>query len=281
LQNLEKIDLSWTTQLLNLPKEIGDLSSLNKLHLYGSNITSLPCSVGRLQNLEEIDLSYTRQLLNLPEEIGDLSSLNKLHLYGSNITSLPCSIGKLQNLEEIDLSRTEQLLNLPEEIGDLSSLKKLNLSRSQITSLPCSIGRLQNLKVIGLICTSRLVHVPREIGSLRNLEELRLLEDQVLSNWDIILYLVKHLPLLYDLGYNHNACRYELACNRARARIKTGFETAGEAVSVPPKLWPHLLNNATGAFNLYDFSVKKPDAIYQLLDMIERDSFIRLLINRK
>jgi hypothetical protein len=106
LKNLEDLDLSLTSNLSELPLEIGDLSSLKKLDLSGSKLTSLPSSIGRLQNLEHLRLRQTKHMSNLPEEIGDLSSLNSLHLTGSYITSLPSSIGRLQNLKNLDLDRT-------------------------------------------------------------------------------------------------------------------------------------------------------------------------------
>ena len=139
LQALQNLDLSLSSQLRNLPKEIGNFNHLIRLNLCDSLIESLPPSIGKLQNLKLLRLWHTKQLTCLPEEIGDLGSLVNLDLGFSGITSLPPSIGRLQSLQELDLRETEQLTSLPEEIGNLGSLILLELSGSGVTTLPPSI----------------------------------------------------------------------------------------------------------------------------------------------
>jgi hypothetical protein len=101
---------------------IGKAKNLKHLDTNGSEISSLPSSIGELQNLKELRLDYTRDLSGLPEEIGNLTNLIKLNLDGSSISSIPRSIGKLRNLKELHLDYTDNLSGLPEEIGDLTSL---------------------------------------------------------------------------------------------------------------------------------------------------------------
>jgi hypothetical protein len=248
--------------LKNLPEEIGNLSSLNKLNLRHSDITSLPTYIGKLQNLKEIDLSRTGKLKNLPEEIGNLSNLNKFELCFSKIRSLPTSIGKLQNLKEIDLSGTSQLENLPEEFGNLSSLNKLNLRSSKIRSLPTSMYRLHNL---------RAVCPPENTGN------------------DILKILVENLPLLGSFGPRTvHSFGYTLACNRAKSRMRLG-DTMLTLIS-----WPFVLQYARQLFSSNgraepffredsdswqeDFEIPNPDAIFHLI-FLGRESFIRLIAN--
>jgi len=252
LHNLKELCLHNTNKLLELPEEIGDLTSLITLNLQHSGITSLPPSIGRLQNLEELNLCDTNNLLRLPEEIGDLASLNRLLLRRSGITSLPPSIGRLQNLKDLSVSQTENLLQLPEEIGDLASLITLSISGSGITSLPPSIGRLQNLEDLNLRYTENLLELPEEIGDLASLSSLRL-----------------------HSRHQEKKLFFALACSGARSKI----------IRTKPKLWPRMLYYATRPFRQFyrdpgtDYIVEKPDAIYQLL-VDGRESFIGLLFNR-
>jgi len=305
LQNLTILDLSFSSLLSNLPEEIGDLASLEELHLrFSSGLTSLPPSIGRLQNLRYLDLNGTNSLLKLPEEIGDLANLDTLKLHGSAITLLPPSIGQSQNLKHLGLSQTENLLQLPEEIGELASLEELDLHSSGITSLPTSIGRLQNLKDLNLSWIESLLELPEEIGDLASLNKLNLNNSLITS----LPPSIGRLQNLYDLDLSHtsfllpkeigelvsltnlnlysiceedergeNKIFFALACNGARSRTRS--------IRTVPKLWPRMLNNATRAFSGFHrspyktYSVQKPDAIYQLL-IIGRESFIRLIGNR-
>jgi len=276
------------------------------LYLEGSKITTLPPSIGRLEDLQYLDLSATEKLVNLPEEIGDLANLNKLDLQRSGITSLPPSIGRLKNLQVLNLSSAKELVNLPEEIGNLTSLCSLSLYGSNITSLPPSIGRLKNLQVLNLMCTEELVNLPEEIGDLTSLTNLNLLYSNITSLpssigrlrnlKDLIVRIRSKFPII-----TKTLC-YEMSCHKARLRI--GLGTVHEdSVSMPSKLWPLVLHNATRAFdnsydiyniprigrlrdaqgpfdNGYDTSdLKQPDYIHQLL-MDGRESFLQVLLNR-
>jgi hypothetical protein len=85
-----------------LPEEIGNLSNLKSLYLYGSMITSLPSSIGRLQNLELLDLHNTDNLSELPEEIGDLTRLRDFDLKESAVTSFPLTFRRFTGLRRVD-----------------------------------------------------------------------------------------------------------------------------------------------------------------------------------
>ena len=59
-------------KLASLPSEIGQLTSLQNLHLYGKD-----------------------QLTSVPAEIGQLTSLRALHLWNNRLTSEPAAIREL------------------------------------------------------------------------------------------------------------------------------------------------------------------------------------------
>jgi Leucine-rich repeat (LRR) protein len=295
---------------------IGKAKNLKHLDTNGSEISSLPSSIGELQNLKELRLDYTRDLSGLPEEIGNLTNLIKLNLNGSSISSIPRSIGKLRNLKELLLDYTDNLSGLPEEIGNLTNLIELNLNGSSISSIPRSIGKLRNLKELLLDYTDNLSGLPEEIGNLTNLIELNLdgssissiprsigklrnLKELHLDYTDNLSGLpeeIGDLTSLVDYQWSDrygskkpfsNRILYRLACGRARWR--TGFGIA-QRVRMPPKLFPLILNSAMRAFRGYpsekygyqypDFAMDPPDAIHHLL-VFGREELVGILYNRQ
>ena len=92
LHNLQQLYLRWTSQLTQLPDEIGNLGNLVILRLVDSGVESLPSSIGQLQALRALDLRGTRHLVQLPDEIGNLGKLVALRLEGSRVESPPSLI---------------------------------------------------------------------------------------------------------------------------------------------------------------------------------------------
>jgi Leucine-rich repeat (LRR) protein len=134
--------------LTEVPPEIGRLSNLQELYLYGNQLSSLPPEIGNLSSLQELYL-YDNQLSSLPPEIGNLSSLQELHLYNNQLSSLPAEIGNLDKLELLFLN-FNQLSSLPTEFGDLANLQALLLNNNQLSSLPTEFGNLTNLCFLDL-----------------------------------------------------------------------------------------------------------------------------------
>ena len=119
----------------SIPQWIGDFVLLEELHLSGTDISSLPPSIGSLKALKQLDLRGTKNLMSLPEEIGGLTNLTELHLTHSSIRTLPSTIGGLQMLEKLYLDYTKNLMSLPEEIVCLENLDVLNLGGSNLSSV--------------------------------------------------------------------------------------------------------------------------------------------------
>ncbi|MEM9503708.1 MAG: leucine-rich repeat domain-containing protein [Cyanobacteria bacterium P01_E01_bin.43] len=89
-------------ELTELPPEIGQLTSLQTLHLVYNQLSRLPPEIGQLTNLKSLSLG-SNQLSRLPPEIGQLTSLKSLDLFGNQLSHLPTAIRQLIKLEELDL----------------------------------------------------------------------------------------------------------------------------------------------------------------------------------
>jgi leucine-rich repeat protein SHOC2 len=124
-----------------VPAEIGQLTSLDVLSLYGNRLTSVPAEIGQLTSLERLNLEYN-QLTSVPAEIGQLTSLQCLYLNDNQLTSVPAEIGQLTSLMKLHLDQNK-LTSVPAEIGQLTELKELNLCGNLLTSVPDAIRELR------------------------------------------------------------------------------------------------------------------------------------------
>jgi leucine-rich repeat protein SHOC2 len=179
----KRIDLSLIRDAIGdrfdlISDDIGNLSHLTKLSLYGNQLTTLPESLGSLCNLTDLDL-HDNYLSSLPESIGNIFNLTKLDLSNNELTSLPESIGNLMNLTELIL-HGNKLSRLPESFTSLTNLKILNISRNQLNEIPENIGDLSNLTELYLH-DNIFANLPINIGNLSNLIELELSGNQIIS----------------------------------------------------------------------------------------------------
>jgi hypothetical protein len=162
-----------------LPAEIGDLTNLTELYLYGNGITSLPSQIGTLSALEQLNLGHAwlggNNLTTLPSTIGDLESLWNLSLCDNQLTSLPSSFWNLTELWYLYLS-DNQLDTLSSGIGNFPHLRHLSLYNNQLTTLPGEIGTLNNLAQLSL-SGNQLTSMPTEIGNLTALTSLTLFDN--------------------------------------------------------------------------------------------------------
>ncbi|THG05590.1 hypothetical protein TEA_011699 [Camellia sinensis var. sinensis] len=161
----------------SIPQEIGLLNSLNELALSNNNLTgSIPSSIGNLGNLTFLYLYNNPLSGSIPQEIGMLRSLVDLDLAMNNLTgSIPASIGNLSQLTTLHLFRNQLSGSIPQEVGMLRSLVDLQLSNNNFTgSIPTSIGNLGQLTVLHLFHNLLSGSIPQEVGMLRSLIDLEL-----------------------------------------------------------------------------------------------------------
>ena len=91
--SLKYLDLSYN-KIIEIPKEIGQLTSLKKLYLTNNKIIEIPKEIGLLISLNYLILLYNKIVI-IPEEIGQLTSLKYLNLKYNYIKE----IAKLNNCE--------------------------------------------------------------------------------------------------------------------------------------------------------------------------------------
>src|ERR1700678_1829613 len=115
-------------QLQTVPKELGQLASLQILYLNNNQLQTIPKELGHSASLQELSL-YHNQLQTIPKELGQLASLRRLDLGNNQLQTIPKELGQLASLQELDLSNN-QLQTISKELGQLASLRYFRLDNN-------------------------------------------------------------------------------------------------------------------------------------------------------
>ena len=150
LMSLKILILSGCSKIDELPENLENLKSLERLDVSGTAIKELPPSISLLKNLTGLCLHGCEGIS--PNSSNKLISCQQRSLYP--MVTLEHSLLGLCSLTGLDLCFCN-LQSIPDEIGCLSSLLRLNLSGNNFICLPKSMIQLSNLKDLGLnFCTS-------------------------------------------------------------------------------------------------------------------------------
>lgn len=133
LSNLRTLTLL-EEDLISLPEEIREITSLASLNLQGNPLEGFQGSILALTNLTTLNLDHTG-LYSMPEGIGSLTRLRSLHLAGNHLTTLPETLGSLTQLETLHLE-DNRLTTLPRSIIQLTRLTSLVVYRNALMDIP-------------------------------------------------------------------------------------------------------------------------------------------------
>ncbi|GJY86240.1 disease resistance TIR-NBS-LRR class family protein [Tanacetum coccineum] len=211
LQCLKKLTLD--CNILEFPKDLGQLECLEELCLNSTKIKHLPDSICVLKLLKSLEVNNGDLLEKLPEDLGQLECLEKLFVSSKKIEYLPDSICMLKRLKSLDVTDCCRLGKLPGDIGQLECLERLYLSSTKINHLPDGICMLEHLKYLNLFDCALLEKLPEDLGRLECLEHL-----------DITYTGISHLP-------------------------QSIFGLKGLVIDAPPEL----LNLFRKAYSMYEF----------------------------
>jgi Leucine-rich repeat (LRR) protein len=106
--HVSEIDLGWNGYSNNLtgsiPSELGNLSNLRALSLWGNSLTgSIPSELGNLSYLWHLNLGGNSLTGSIPSELGNLSNLNRLYLDSNQLCGeIPVELKNLSNIPSPD-----------------------------------------------------------------------------------------------------------------------------------------------------------------------------------
>ncbi len=128
-----------------LPKEIGNLSYLSKLNLWGNQLSGeIPASIGNLEQLEILYLPNNQFTGNIPPEICELENLSQLYLHYNQLSGdISNRFKNLKSLQLLELHNNQLTGSIPAALADLPELRNLELQNNLLSS--CYPMALQNL----------------------------------------------------------------------------------------------------------------------------------------
>ena len=165
-----------------IPTELGSLSKLQVLYLWGNQLTGpIPSELSSLANLEELSLSQNQLSGAIPTELGGLANLEKLVLSQNQLSgAISTELGSLSKLQVLYLWGNQLTGPIPASLGGLANLEQLSLSQNQLSgAIPTELGGLAKLQVLYLWGNQLTGPIPAELGSLTDLEELFLSGNQL------------------------------------------------------------------------------------------------------
>ena len=125
-----------------IPAELGSLSNLTKLYLFGNSLSGeIPPELGSLSNLQSLWLDYNGLSGEIPAELGSLSNLVYLDINNNGLSGeIPAELGSLSNLLRLSLGGNSLSGCVPSSLED-----QLNFDVSYLGDLPfCRSSTRQN-----------------------------------------------------------------------------------------------------------------------------------------
>ncbi|WCJ28599.1 Disease resistance protein (TIR-NBS-LRR class) family [Euphorbia peplus] len=222
--NLEKMDFTGCTSLMEVPSSIQYLDKLGVLELSGcKSLRSFPSNIF-LRSLRKLSVSRCSNLKIFPEISWNVK---ELYINGTAIEEVPSSIRNFSKLVTLNMEKCSRIESLPDSICELKSLRNIYLGGSGIKELPLSIENMSGLELLylrqckNLVCLpdgicnlkslcnlalygcSKLDKLPADIGNLKGLFELEVHETAIVQLPDSIV----HLNGLAELSFSVRKCQ--------------------------------------------------------------------------
>ncbi|KAK3423740.1 hypothetical protein EUGRSUZ_H00941 [Eucalyptus grandis] len=214
LSHLMYMDLSINSLSGYIPPQIGNLTKLALLYLYGNQLSGhIPDEIGNLHTMFDLELSTNQLIGPIPSCLGNLTNLRSLFLRENHLSSsIPESLGDLVNLVVLQLDTNQLNGSLPKNLCQGGSLQNFTLSHNNLTgSIPISLRN----------CTS--------------LVRVRLEENQLTGN---ISKTFGVYPKLYFIDMSFNKFFGEISTNWGSCMCLTHLRIAGNNITgnLPPEI---------------------------------------------
>ncbi|CAL5434949.1 unnamed protein product [Camellia sinensis] len=221
---------------IKCPRAIGNLISLRFLSIRGSNIQSLPSSIGNLGFLQTLDLRVRRwcNILRIPNVLWRLKQLRHLYLpYGIELSGISKlrfdGLSKLEtlknfNAKDCDVRCLSKLTNLRKFSGDVAPKDLVVMLKSPILNNSNCLLQYSSFEINGDFRTGEEQSLLRQLLGCHHLRQLILLgslnlnkfPDQFPPNLTLLILgqtkleedpmpTLEKLPNLRTLDFNYNS----------------------------------------------------------------------------
>lgn len=128
-----------------IPPELGQLSALQSLHLYGNELTGrIPEELSRLGNLTILDLGGNRLTGEIPPQLGEIATLTWMDVSFNDLSGpIPDELSNLERLEWLVISGNELTGPITGKLDDLVRLEYLSIYETSLTG--CLPNRLKDV----------------------------------------------------------------------------------------------------------------------------------------
>ena len=203
------LEVSWNGLNGPIPSELGNLTFLSSLYLYGNQLSGeIPSEIGNLSNLRYLELNHNQLSGQIPSELGNLSKLEALSLQSNRLSGVvPAELSQLSALKRLWLSSNQLTGTIPAKLGNLTNLEVLGLSGNQLTgTLPSELTSLSELEWLFLSGNQLTGTIPAELGTLTNLTRLYLSGNHLTGTIPAELGNLTNLTHLYLAGNQLSGC---------------------------------------------------------------------------
>lgn len=240
-----------------MPSELALMTDISFLNTFGNSLTSIPTEIGLMTSLTTLWVSDNSFKGQIPSTIGLLTSLTKLVLAENSFTGpVPNAIGQLTGLDELFLERNFLSGSIPTQLFLLQKLSLLWLYENILSgSIPVTKGHksLSNLRVHDNALSGQL---PSEIGLMTSLEDIQL-QHNFLSGF--LPSELGNLESLYWLYLNDNAFEGLMPSELGKMEYLTVLKMQNNSLSGRiPGYWVSVLANVSDLGPLPVFSFASP-----------------------
>ena len=165
-----------------IPAELGDLTNLNQLFLWGNELTgSIPAELGKLKSLQRLSLGQNKLSGEIPAELGGMTRLQYLYLNQNMLSgSIPAELGDLTFLQELYLNQNNLSGEIPAELGSIRDLRQLSLWGNELTGeIPAELVQPKILQWLLLHDNQLSGSIPTELGDRIHLQFLYLYQNKL------------------------------------------------------------------------------------------------------
>ena len=198
-----------------LPDELGDLTSLHTLQLWGNGLSGPIPDLSGLTELTTLSLSSNQLTGSIPASLGSLTKLTTVYLWGNELSGPIPDLSGLTELTTLSLSQNKLTGEIPASLGTLTKMVELYLWGNELSGQIPDLSGLSSLFEMSLARNNLTGPVPAWLNGLTNLQGLWLNNNELTGS----------IP---DLRALQKLFQLELSANQLGGEIPASLGTLAE-----------------------------------------------------